>query len=130
MKSDPIWSTGVAFAMRSAEWAAETLARGLKSGGPISAEIFDSYERRFRRTTAIPFKMIDAFYSPGFAKVFLNPNNMFGVVDAMSRLLAGQTDMGALDRMRIRVFHLLIWLNNRLGFIKDPRPREHAVDHG
>ena len=92
--------------------------------------MFDSYERRFRRTTRLPFRMINAFYSPGFAKVLLNPKNVLGIVDAVTRLLAGQTDPGPLDRLRLRLFHFLIWLNNRLGFLKDPRPEEHAVPHG
>jgi flavin-dependent dehydrogenase len=127
---DPIWSTGVMLAMRSGERAALALARAVRSGRPLTSDAFERYESTFRRWAAIHFGMIDAWYAPGFAEVLLNKRNTLGVADAVTRLLAGQSDLGPLDRVRIRLFHWLIRANHRWKFLKDPRPVEHAVPHG
>ncbi len=126
---DPIWSTGVMLAMRSGEKAALALARAVQSGRPLTSEAFERYERTFRRWTRAHFQMIEAWYAPGFAEVLLNRRNMLGVADAVTRLLAGQSDLGPLDRIRIQIFYWLIRANNKWKFIKDPRPAEHAVPH-
>lgn len=126
---DPIWSTGVMLAMRSGERAALDLARALRSGRPLRADLFAAYERTFRKWTRHHFAMIEAFYSPGFAEVFLNRRNTLGMAEAVTALLAGQSEQGWLDRLRVRLFFLLIRLNNRFKFLKDPRSPEAAIPH-
>jgi len=126
---DPVWSTGVMLAMRSGEAAARALARALKSGRPIAPSAFDRYEKTFRRWTRVHFRMIDAWYDPGFAQVLFNRRNTLGVGDAVTKLLAGQSDLGPLDRLRLRLFYWLIRANNKWKFLKDPRPVEHQVSH-
>ncbi|HXG60764.1 MAG TPA: NAD(P)/FAD-dependent oxidoreductase [Planctomycetota bacterium] len=126
---DPIWSTGVMLAMRSGERAALDLAAALRSGRPLRADVFDDYERTFRRWTKHHFAMIEAFYSPGFAEVFLNRRETLGMAEAVTALLAGQSEQGWLDRLRVRLFLLLIRLNRRFKFLKDPRSPEAAIPH-
>ncbi len=126
---DPIWSTGVMLAMRSAERAALVLAEALRSGRTLAADTFARYEKTFRRWTRIHFGMIDAFYKPGFAEALFNRRNTFGVSDAVTRLLAGRSDLGPLDRFRVQLFYWLIDANHKWKFLKDPRPAEHAVPH-
>jgi flavin-dependent dehydrogenase len=126
---DPIWSTGVMLAMRSGELAARALARALRSGRPVTSDAFARYEKTFRRWTRNHFRMIEAYYDPGFAEVLFNKRNTLGVGDAVTRLLAGQSEPGPLDRMRLRLFYWLIRANNKWRFLKDPRPAEHQVSH-
>jgi FADH2-dependent halogenase len=126
---DPIWSTGVMLAMRSGELAANTLHRALEKSDPPPLDAFARYERTFRRWTKIHFKMIDAYYEPGFGEVLFNRRNTLGMADAVTALLAGQSDMGLLDRFRIQLFYWLIKANNKWKFLKDPRPAEHAIPH-
>ncbi len=127
---DPIFSTGVMLAMRSGEMAARLLADRMSSGEPLRSSAFAAYDRQFRKWMRIHFRMIEAFYSEGFATLFLSPKNTLGIVDAVIRLLAGDSDMGMVDRMRLNVFYSLLWLNRRLGFVKDPRTPEAALPHG
>jgi len=127
---DPIWSTGVMLAMRSGELAGNLLAGALQKGGPLTAQSFARYEETFRRWTRIHFKMIDAYYAPGFGEVLFNRRNTLGMSDAVTALLAGQSDLGMLDRFRIQLFYWLIKANNKWKFLKDPRPPEHAIPHG
>ena len=127
---DPIFSTGVILAMKSGHRAGLDLAAALRAGGPLGAERFQDYERAFRRWTANHFKMIDAFYGPGFAKVFLTPKNTLGMVKAVIALLAGRSDPSFLDRLRLRLFYWVIRMNNKHGWMPDPRSTEAAVPHG
>jgi flavin-dependent dehydrogenase len=127
---DPIWSTGVMLAMRSGERVATILADALAKNMPLTASLFGRYEEAFRRWTRIHFKMIDAYYAPGFAEMMFNRKNTFGVADAVTALLAGQTDMGFLGRARLQLFYWIMQANNKWKFLKDPRPSEHAVPHG
>lgn len=127
---DPIFSTGVMLAMRSGEMAARLLAERMASGRPVGADAFGAYERQFQKWMRIHFRMIDAFYSEGFATLFLKPRNTFGLVDTVIRLLAGDSDMGWRDRARLNVFYALLWLNRKLGFAKDPRTPDAALPHG
>lgn len=125
---DPIWSTGVMLAMRSGEMAATVLARALEKGTAL-ASAFARYEETFRRWTRIHFKMIDAYYAPGFAEALFNKRNTLGMADAVTALLAGQSDLGPIDRFRVQLFYWLIKANNKWKFLKDPRPAEHAIPH-
>jgi len=127
---DPIFSTGVILAMRSGLMAGQVLAETLKAGRAPRASEFQPYETAFRRWTQNHFAMIDAFYGPGFGNIFLTPKNTLGMVKAVIALLAGKSDPGWLDRMRLKLFYWLIRMNNKHRWIPDPRPAESAVPHG
>ncbi len=127
---DPIFSTGVILAMKSGNLAGKELVTAFRSGGPLRAERFAPYEKAFRTWTANHFKMIDAFYGPGFAKVFLTPKNTLGMVKAVIALLAGRSDPGLLDRLRLKLFYWVIRMNNKHGWMPDPRSTDAAVPHG
>ncbi len=126
---DPIWSTGVLLAMRSGELAALTLAAALKSGAPLHEDLFAGYETRFREWAGTYFRMIDAYYDPEFPLVIFNKRNPFGVSDAVTRFLAGQVELGWLDRQRLKFFYFLMGAQKKWRFMKDPRPPEHQVSH-
>ena len=74
--------------------------------------------------------MIDVFYGPGFANVFLTPKNTLGMLRAVIGLLAGKSEPGFLDRLRLSLFYRMIRLNNKYQFMPDPRPAESAIPHG
>src|SRR6266540_278506 len=58
---DPIFSAGVMLAMRGAEFAAEVISRGLRSGD-VSSETFLPYEKRIRKPIAKMHKIITNWY--------------------------------------------------------------------
>lgn len=126
---DPIFSTGVLIAMRSGERAGEDLARAIKAKRNLVPEIFDGYEKVFRLWTRNHFAMVDAYYEPGFAPVFLTPKNTFGVVKAVIGLLAGRSEPSWIDRWRLKFFYWLCRANQKYRFIKDPRKSAAAVPH-
>lgn len=67
---DPVFSSGVMLAMRSAERLADTLAPGLKAGrDPQPAEL-EKYQKFVRRGLDRFRRYIVGFYEPGCASVF------------------------------------------------------------
>ena len=95
---DPIFSSGVFIAMRSAELAAESIL-GAFAADRFSARRFGAYERRVRRGMAPFFKFIHKYYEPAFLDLFLRPKNAFGMVTAVLNVLSG----GSFIRMPLRV---------------------------
>jgi flavin-dependent dehydrogenase len=126
---DPVWSTGVLLAMRTGELAAHTLSKALRSGRSVREDDFVEYEARFRKWAGSCFQMIDAFYEPVFPVVLFNKRDLFGVSDTITRFLAGETEQGWLDRMRLKLFYWLIGAQKKWRFMKDPRTPAHQVSH-
>jgi flavin-dependent dehydrogenase len=91
---DPIFSSGVFIAMRSAELAAESI-RAAFADGRFSARRFATYERRVWRGVTPFFKFIHKYYEPAFLDLFLRPSERFGMVRAVLNVLSG----GAFIRM-------------------------------
>jgi flavin-dependent dehydrogenase len=69
---DPIFSTGVFIAMRSAELAAEAIISAFRRQD-FSASTFRSYAARFHRGVAPFLAMIQRFYEPAFLDLFFSP---------------------------------------------------------
>ena len=95
---DPIFSSGVFIAMRSAELAAGSILDAFAANS-FSARRFAAYERRVRRGMAPFFKFIHKYYEPAFLDLFLNPNNAFGMVTAVLNVLSG----GSFIRRPLRI---------------------------
>jgi flavin-dependent dehydrogenase len=125
---DPIFSSGVFIAIRTAELAAESIREAF-ADGRFSARRFAPYERRVWRGVAPFFKFIHKYYEPAFLDLFLQPKNVFGMVTAVLNVLSG----GSFIRMPLRVrlaLSLLFgltrvntWLRRRAG-----RPVESRLE--
>jgi flavin-dependent dehydrogenase len=123
---DPIFSSGVFVAMRSAELAAEAILAAFASGR-FSARQFAAYERRVWRGVAPFFKFIHKYYEPAFLDLFLGPKNIFGMVTAVLNVLSG----GCFIRTPLRVrFALAVlfgltrirtWARRRAGLSVESR---------
>ncbi|TMQ26374.1 MAG: NAD(P)/FAD-dependent oxidoreductase [Candidatus Rokuibacteriota bacterium] len=95
---DPIFSSGVFIAMRTAELAADTILAAF-ADGRFSARRFAAYERRVGRGMSPFFTFINRYYEPAFLDLFLRPRNVFGMVRAVLNVLSG----GSFIRMPLRV---------------------------
>jgi len=95
---DPIFSSGVFIAMRTAELAADTILAAF-ADGRFNARRFAAYERRVWRGMSPFFTFINKYYEPAFLDLFLRPRNVFGMVRAVLNVLSG----GSFIRMPLRV---------------------------
>jgi len=85
---DPIFSAGVFIAMQSGELAARAISEAFRDGR-FSARRFRRYARQYGRGVAPFFAFIKKYYQPAFLDIFLRPIHRFGMVDAVTTVLAG-----------------------------------------
>jgi flavin-dependent dehydrogenase len=85
---DPIFSAGVFIAMQSAELASREIVEAF-GDGRFSARRFRRYARQYQKGVAPFFTFIKKYYQPEFLDIFLRPKRAFGMMDAVTTILAG-----------------------------------------
>jgi flavin-dependent dehydrogenase len=111
---DPIFSTGVFMAMKSADMVADAVVSRLQSG---SAALLEQYERDMNRWLDKYLRFIENFYDRDFLEVFLQPSERWGLLDAVVGVLAGDIFAAQNNRFRLAVFFLLVRLQRWRGVI-------------
>jgi flavin-dependent dehydrogenase len=128
---DPIFSTGVYLAMRSAERASDTVDAILREPRRERA-LQRKYRSELQHGLSIFSWFIFRFTTPAMAWLFANPRNVFGLEQAVVSMLAGDIfeNRPALRRLRIfRGLYLarsLRTLNQSIASLLVRRRRVHA----
>jgi FADH2-dependent halogenase len=111
---DPIFSTGVYMAMKSAGLVADAVEAQLKQGSmrPLLA-----YQRSFHKAVSRYLKFVSQFYTRPFLELFLSPHPRFGLIKAIVRVLAGDVWGTPGGRFKLAIFFGLVALQRRFGKI-------------
>jgi flavin-dependent dehydrogenase len=104
---DPIFSTGVFMAMKSADLAAAAVASKLRGGSMAKLE---KYERDMSRGLDKYLKFIEHFYRREFLEVFLQPSERWGLLNAIVGVLAGNIFQTRDNRFKLALFFALVKL--------------------
>lgn len=118
---DPIFSTGVFMAMKSADLASQAIVQRLRRG---SMKGLASYERAMQRGLDQYLRFIEKFYDRGFLEVFLQPSERWGLLDAVVGVLAGNIFATRDNRFRLALFFFLVRLQRWRGVIAPRIPWE------
>jgi len=111
---DPIFSTGVFMAMKSADIAADAVVERLTSAKMGSLR---RYQRDMSDALRKYFRFIENFYRPEFLEVFLQPADHFGLVQVIVGILAGNVFASRGDRFKLWLFFTLVRLQKATGVI-------------
>jgi flavin-dependent dehydrogenase len=103
---DPIFSTGVYLAMRSAEHGAGVVDAALREPRRERA-LQRRYAQEVRRGLGILSWFIYRFTSPAMRQLFASPNNTLRLEEAMISMLAGDVFAGRRVWWRLQVFKLI-----------------------
>jgi flavin-dependent dehydrogenase len=114
---DPIFSTGVFIAMKSAATAADAVAERLRTG---SMAALLRYERDLTSAMEKYFRFISNFYRREFLEVFLQPTPRFGLMPAIVGVLAGDVFATRRNRLKLALFFLLVSIQRRKSVIAPP----------
>lgn len=109
---DPIFSTGVFMAMKSADFASAAVASKLREGSMAKLE---TYERDMGRGLDRYLKFIEHFYRREFLEVFLQPSERFGLLNAIVGVLAGNIFQPRDNRFKLALFFALVKLQKWPG---------------
>ncbi len=108
---DPIFSSGVFIAMRSAKLAVEAIDEAMHRGN--SAKPFRWYEKQVFAGMDFYWEMVEKFYTTPFMEIFMNPREKFDLPAAVNAALAGEVHGGWSLRWRMRLFFLLVKIQGR-----------------
>lgn len=111
---DPIFSTGVFMAMKSADIVAAAAGERLKGG---SMKALRRYERDMTGALDKYTRFILRFYERNFLEVFLQPSPRFGLLRAIIGVLAGDIFAQRNNRLKLAAFFLLVRLQKFRGGI-------------
>lgn len=114
---DPIFSTGVFMAMKSADLASAAADERLRTG---STTLLRKYGRDMNHALDEYFRFIDNFYRREFLEVFLQPKEDFGLLKAIVGVLAGNIFETRSQRWRLALFFTLVKMQKWLGVIARP----------
>jgi flavin-dependent dehydrogenase len=114
---DPIFSTGVFMAMKSAHIAADAVEELLTTG---TMRPLKRYESRFRAAYDRYLRFVLNFYRREFLEVFLQPSDRFGIFRVIVAILAGSVFEGRQERFRLALFFALVRLQGLRRVIARP----------
>jgi flavin-dependent dehydrogenase len=120
---DPIFSTGVFMAMKSADLVSAGILERLQRG---SMKELRRYERRMQDGFDRYLRFIEKFYDRAFLEVFLQPSERLGLLDAVVGVLAGDIFESRNHRLKLGLFFSLVKLQNWRGGIA-PRIEWNAL---
>ena len=125
---DPIFSAGVFIAMQSAELASRAVITAFREGR-FEARRFRRYARQIRRGVGPFFKFIEKYYEPAFLDIFLRPSQRFGMVDAVTTVLAGGAFLSRPIGLRARLglVFTVAWVNHWFRRVRG-RPVESRLE--
>lgn len=118
---DPIFSTGVFMAMKSADMVVDGVLLRLNSG---TVEYLDDYERKMQRGLDKYLRFIENFYDHDFLEVFLQPSERWGLLDAVVGVLAGDIFSNHGNVFKLWLFFQLVRLQKWRGVIAPRIPWE------
>ena len=113
---DPIFSTGVFMAMKSADLASEAIDQRLTTG---SMALLKKYQRDMSAALRSYFRFISHFYKREFLEVFMQPKPDFGLIQAIVGVLAGNVFANQ-TKWKLRLFFLLVRLQKLTGRLARP----------
>ncbi|MGZ8830779.1 MAG: NAD(P)/FAD-dependent oxidoreductase, partial [Thermoanaerobaculia bacterium] len=114
---DPIFSTGVFIAMKSADLAATAVESKLREG---KTRLLKRYERDVSGAMSKYFRFISNFYRREFLEVFLQPSERFGLMPVIVGILAGNVFANKKDHLKLALFFTLIQIQKWRKVIAPP----------
>ncbi len=119
---DPIFSSGVYFAMESSLEAAAIMERHLSAGKTcLTSAAVNRYTRGLKARVRVMRRLIETFYSDRGYDVFMSPTNRFGLFAAVNSIVAGNTRMTPAVWIRYRLFLAIVRANEVFGMVSDAR---------
>ena len=113
---DPIFSTGVFMAMKSADIAADAIEQRLRGG---SMRLLRRYDRSFQSAMDKYFRFIANFYRREFLEVFLQPKTDYGLIPVITGILAGNIFVTN-SRWKLALFFFFVRAQKLFGVIAPP----------
>lgn len=110
---DPVFSSGVFLGVLAGEQCADILHEVLDHPRR-KRRLFAGYEKSINKAMDVYLRFVDAWYSKEFIEVFLHPQDIMQIPQAVNAVLAGNVGTSWAIRWRMAIFYSLVWLQKYL----------------
>lgn len=114
---DPVFSSGVTLALKSAMLAASLVVEADASHRALKSSEQTKYTKEVVRWMNEYSKIIRVFYTVSGFEVFMSPSPFLGISKSIARLVGGAVTPGIPDRVRLGIFRLICRVQNRFGLV-------------
>lgn len=114
---DPVFSSGVYLAMRSASMAAEQVLLAHRQQRAITVAEQERYTRSIKKNVRVMRDLIEVYYDSNSYSVFMSPSNRFQLFQSVNSIVAGNSHPPFAIRWRFRLFLLICRLNRLLPLV-------------
>ncbi len=114
---DPIFSSGVHIATKSAQLAAQLIGRADEQQRGLTAGERRRYSRAVHRYMDVYREMVLMYYDNRSFEVLMHPRGRFGMVPAVNSILAGNFHRSFNMWWRVRLFHLVCAIHRRVPIV-------------
>lgn len=109
---DPVFSSGVTLALKSAMLAASFVVRADASRRALNRSEQAKYTKEIVRWMNQYSKIIRMFYTTAGFEVFMSPSPFLDIPKSIGRLVGGATMLGLPDRVRLAIFRFICRAQN------------------
>ena len=126
---DPVFSSGVAIALESGLEGARAVLQGLERGD-LSARTFATFDGRQRARYRAFRRFVLSFYTEGFRDLFFSEDPPPRMFRAVVTVLAGHWHPSLTTRVWLRLFFLIVKMQERFRFEKSHLGQGHEAREG
>jgi flavin-dependent dehydrogenase len=118
---DPVFSSGVYLAMRSAAMAADSIAEAHAQRRPLTEKECGQYTRKLKSNVRIMRDLIEVYYDQKSFSVFMAPGKRWQLFEAVNSIVAGNSNPNFAVWWRFKLFLLVCKLNRHFNLVADQR---------
>ena len=116
---DPVFSSGVYLALRSAEMASDSIIQAHQQRRVLSAQECTNYTRTLKKNVRVMRDLIEVYYDNGKFPVFMAPTSKHSLFRAVNSIVAGNTSPGFAVWWRYKLFLLICKINKRYPLVPE-----------
>ncbi|HEB28992.1 MAG TPA: NAD(P)/FAD-dependent oxidoreductase [Porticoccus sp.] len=116
---DPIFSSGVYLAMRSATMAVDAILPAHREKRTLTTRDCNTYTKKLKSNVRVMRNLIEVYYDPKGFTIFMSPSEKFKLFQSVNSIVAGNSNPGFSLRWRFRLFLLLCKINKRFKLAPD-----------
>lgn len=118
---DPIFSSGVYLAMRSASMASDTIIKANSEQRKLSDKECNSYTTQLKKNVRVMRDLIEVFYDRKSFSVFMSPTSKLKLFQSVNSIVAGNSNPSFSLKWRFKLFLLICKINRRFKLTPDQK---------
>ena len=118
---DPIFSSGVYLAMRSATMAVDSILTAHTQQRALTLDECATYTRQFKQNVRVMRDLIEVYYDQKSFSVFMSPSERFKLFQSVNSIVAGNSNPDFSLRWRFKLFLCICKINKWFKLVPEQK---------